>query len=353
MSSLASVALAARPARVVSPARRASSSARSARPDAERVAAPAPSSASVGLGARRTIRSAHASRGPRGDALVVAARKGLLADTLDGEDGAKKKKKDKKKANNQPGGGAGSDSMAGSLEPAFASKKRPASSDKNWIPNLANVNADFGEKPTKALVLANGNFVLAKWDDQIFCCDCNSTAYQFPLVDGELFYGPSGPAIRVPLDGTEYDLTTGDVITWCPRNNPVRQALGALKSAAEPVPLPVYKTRVDEQGNVACNFVDKVDVRREGFAEQGRGVDRGREGRGDRAEAAGGRVGGERGERGRGRGVGGVFEQRRERPTGGAFDGHRRRPRARRRRGDFPAAQPGGVSGAGGELRAR
>ena len=267
MSSLASVALAARPARVVSPARRASSS-----PDAERVAAPAPSSASVGLGARRTTRSAHASRGPRGDALVVAARKGLLADTLDGEDGAKKTKKDKKKAN-QPGG-AGSESMAGSLEPAFAggaSNKRPASSDKNWIPNLANVNADFGEKPTKALVLANGNFVLAKWDDQVFCCDCNSTAYQFPLVDGELFYGPSGPAIRVPLDGTEYDLNTGDVITWCPRNNPVRQALGALKSAAEPVPLPVYKTRVDEQGNVACNFVDKVDVRREGFANKAAG----------------------------------------------------------------------------------
>ncbi len=271
MSSLASVALAARPARVVSPARRASSSARSARPDAERVAAPAPSSASVGLGARRTTRSAHAARGPRGDALVVAARKGLLADTLDGEDGAKKKKKDKKKANNQPGGGAGSDSMAGSLEPAFASNKRPASSDKNWIPNLANVDADFGEKPTKALVLANGNFVLAKWDDQVFCCDCNSTAYQFPLVDGELFYGPSGPAIRVPLDGTEYDLTTGDVITWCPRNNPVRQALGALKSAAEPVPLPVYKTRVDEQGDVACNFVDEVDARREGFANKAAG----------------------------------------------------------------------------------
>ena len=119
--------------RASSPARRASSSARSARPDAERVARPTPSSASVGLGARRTIRSAHASRGPRGDALVVAARKGLLADTLDGEDGAKKKKKDKKKANNQPGG-ARVDSMAGSLEPAFASKKRPASSDKNWIP---------------------------------------------------------------------------------------------------------------------------------------------------------------------------------------------------------------------------
>ena len=42
-----------------------------------------------------------------------------------------------------------------------------------------------------------------------------------------------GPAIRVPLDGTEYDLTTGAVITWCPGGgNPVKAVLGALKKAA-------------------------------------------------------------------------------------------------------------------------
>ena len=32
----------------------------------------------------------------------------------------------------------------------------------------------------------------------------------------------------------------------------------------------MYKA-VDEQGNVACNFVDKVDVRREGFANKAAG----------------------------------------------------------------------------------
>ena len=43
----------------------------------------------------------------------------------------------------------------------------------------------------------------------MFCTACNSTAFSYPLIDGELFFGPAGPAIRVPLDGTEYDLTTG------------------------------------------------------------------------------------------------------------------------------------------------
>ena len=47
-----------------------------------------------------------------------------------------------------------------------------------------------------------------------------------------------GPAIRVPLDCTEYDLTTGAVITWCPGGgNPVKAVLGALKKAADPIPL--------------------------------------------------------------------------------------------------------------------
>lgn len=48
-----------------------------------------------------------------------------------------------------------------------------------------------------------------KWEENIFCTACNSTAFSYPLIDGELFFGPAGPAIRVPLDGTEYDLTTG------------------------------------------------------------------------------------------------------------------------------------------------
>jgi hypothetical protein len=41
--------------------------------------------------------------------------------------------------------------------------------------------------------------------------------------------GEGGPAVEVPLDGTVYDLDTGRVLEWCPRNNPVRVLLGSLK----------------------------------------------------------------------------------------------------------------------------
>lgn len=40
-----------------------------------------------------------------------------------------------------------------------------------------------------------------------------------------------------------------DVLEWCPKNNPLRVVLGALKSAQEPQPLAVYDcvlTEADE-----------------------------------------------------------------------------------------------------------
>lgn len=255
--------------RVVAAAPRAAS-ARSATSDR-----PGPSAASALPASRSVPRASSAgasSAAParRAGALVARARKGVLADTLDGDDSKRAKKKDKKakKAKSAP---RGSDSMAGSLEPAFAgaaSSSKP--SGKNWI-LVGNADADFDAKPIKALVLANGNFCLVKWEDQIFCVDCNSTAYQYPLVDAELFFGPAGPAIRSPLDGTEYDLTTGDVLVWCPKNNPVRAALGTLKAAADPVPLPTYAVKVDAaSGDVFVNFVDKV-VSKRGFSNEAAG----------------------------------------------------------------------------------
>ena len=33
----------------------------------------------------------------------------------------------------------------------------------------------------------------------------------------------------MPLDGTVYDLETGKVLVWCPKNNPLRFVLGSLK----------------------------------------------------------------------------------------------------------------------------
>jgi nitrite reductase/ring-hydroxylating ferredoxin subunit len=275
MSSLSSVAPVAT---------RASARAQSSDRVAERRAVAAPGRASGPQVAPR-LGDADASRAParRGAGVVPRARKGMLADTLDGD--GKKKKKDKK-ASKTAGPGGGSDSIAGSLEPAFAGQSKSSKpAGKNWI-EVGNVSADFQTKPIKPLVLANGNFILVKWEDLVFCADCNSTAYQYPLIDGELFFGAGGPAIRVPLDGTEYDLTTGEVITWCPKNNPIRSALGTLKGAAEQVPLPVYP--VSGRGG----WLDFYQLRgqsagQEGVQQRRCGNDERGKGRGDRHEGGG------------------------------------------------------------------
>jgi hypothetical protein len=74
----------------------------------------------------------------------------------------------------------------------------------------------------------------------MYCSTAMSTAYEFPLVDATVTSGDRGPEIEVPLDGTKYLLETGEVLQWCPKNNPMRAILGALKTAQKPVPLPVY-----------------------------------------------------------------------------------------------------------------
>ena len=49
---------------------------------------------------------------------------------------------------------------------------------------------------------------------------------------------------QVPLDGTTYDLATGKVLSWCPKDNPLRSLLGALKDRSEPVDLQVYPLQI-------------------------------------------------------------------------------------------------------------
>lgn len=56
--------------------------------------------------------------------------------------------------------------------------------------------------------------------------------------------------MQVPLDGTRYSLKTGAVIEWCPKNNPLRAVLGAIKSVSTPKPLPVYDCVVTDTDEV-------------------------------------------------------------------------------------------------------
>ena len=104
----------------------------------------------------------------------------------------------------------------------------------------------FVSKPIKPIILATGKAIcLYKVGEQIFCTDANSTAYQYPLADANIIGLKTGPAVEVKLDGTVYDLATGKVMSWCPKNNPVRSLLGALKDKTEPTDLPVYPTKVE------------------------------------------------------------------------------------------------------------
>jgi nitrite reductase/ring-hydroxylating ferredoxin subunit len=66
----------------------------------------------------------------------------------------------------------------------------------------------------------------------------------------QIVAGAQGPAIETPLDGTQYDLRTGKVLRWCPKDNPLRSILGALKEKVEPVDLPVYPVQIKANGGV-------------------------------------------------------------------------------------------------------
>lgn len=244
MASLTTVARISAPIRVAS---RASSETTNS------VRAPAASRSNTVATPRQLVR-VHTANARRGERLVANGRKGMLAETLDGEEG-KKSKKDKK-----AGKFAQTQSMAASMDPKAAKRK------DGYIA-VGNVNTDFTEKNIKLLELANGQFLAVRWEDtgDVYVIPCASTAFSYPLIDGELFFGPMGPAIRVPLDGTEYDLTTGAVITWCPGGgNPVKAVLGALKKAADPIPLKSYPVRVEADGTVTTTFTQANAS--EGFA---------------------------------------------------------------------------------------
>ena len=73
-----------------------------------------------------------------------------------------------------------------------------------------------------------------------------------PLTLQQLSDGPGGAVhAEVTLDGTVYDLRSGAVVTWCPRDGSVvRSLLGALKEKAPPTPLKVYPVFVGSDNAV-------------------------------------------------------------------------------------------------------
>lgn len=125
-----------------------------------------------------------------------------------------------------------------------------ASDPEGWfrVPDIS-FERTFLSKPIKAIILDTGKAIcLFKVDATVYCTDANSTAYQYPLADASIIQLKNGqPAVEVKLDGTVYELKTGKVVSWCPKNSLVRNVLGSLKDKTEPVDLPVYA--VDVRGD--------------------------------------------------------------------------------------------------------
>ncbi|KAI8111575.1 hypothetical protein M9435_004075 [Picochlorum sp. BPE23] len=113
------------------------------------------------------------------------------------------------------------------------------------VPDVS-FKSTFLSKPIKAVILESGRAIcLYKVNDTIYCTDANSTAFKYPLADASILQlDKTGPAVEVKLDGTVYDLATGKVMSWCPKNNPIRSVLGSLKDKSEPEDLPVFPVQV-------------------------------------------------------------------------------------------------------------
>lgn len=121
----------------------------------------------------------------------------------------------------------------------------------DWIDLKTRANDVAIGRNTKPIELATGRtLMLYKFENMVFISDANSTAYQFPMTDAKVYREGSSIATEVPLDGTVYDLATGAVLKWCPRDNPMRNLLGTLKRAEKATPLKVYPVHVTKDGNI-------------------------------------------------------------------------------------------------------
>lgn len=133
-------------------------------------------------------------------------------------------------------------------------KRKQQSSEFQPLPTdgwqqLCQVSDFTPSKPSKAVELPGGKILVVYRHNGIsYCSNAQSTAFKYPLVDGRVFDYEGLPAVETPLDGTVYDLQSGNVLKWCPQDNPLRAALGAFKKDTAPEPLRVYQTYTDSEG---------------------------------------------------------------------------------------------------------
>ena len=115
--------------------------------------------------------------------------------------------------------------------------------------------AELQTKPVKPVILAGNKAAVCIFlvNGVIYSTAGVSTTYQYPMFDADVFDQDGKPAIRCKLDGTSYELATGRVIEWCPKEDSplsLRNVFATLKAASAPVPLAVYPTRITKTGKV-------------------------------------------------------------------------------------------------------
>jgi len=116
---------------------------------------------------------------------------------------------------------------------------------------VADVSALEGRQ-SKAVELGTLSLILFSFEGEIYCTEANSTAYKFPLIDAPITKDEATQdlVIETPLDGTTYNLKTGAVIEWCPKNNFLRNFLGGLKEKEAPVALKTYPVVIGTDGAI-------------------------------------------------------------------------------------------------------
>ena len=102
----------------------------------------------------------------------------------------------------------------------------------------------------KAAVVDGTNLLVVRCsEEEVFVCQAVGTAYEFPLVDGDVETQLGGAwSISSPLDGSVYDLATGNVVFWCPRDTMARKVLNTKPK--EPVPIRVYPCQLADNGDI-------------------------------------------------------------------------------------------------------
>ena len=108
-----------------------------------------------------------------------------------------------------------------------------------------------GKKPVIINGVEGGILVVEPEEGgKVYACDVYSTAYKYPLMDGEVRkdsnYGDRW-VIESPLDGTIYDLSSGKVLKWCPGDTAGRKLLGMLKRDVKPTDLQTYRATVEDK----------------------------------------------------------------------------------------------------------